>query len=118
MKEYHEVMNTIKEFTAEDAMVIIGTVIDDTMEDRLRVTMIATGLGGVAVAKRPPKMEVVPTIVERTGTDNLGLTMNDSVDYEKLDQPAVVRRGRAPAPSAGLTFDASEIPAFLRKQAD
>jgi cell division protein FtsZ len=118
MKEYHEVMNTIKEFTAEDAMVIIGTVIDDTMEDRLRVTMIATGLGGIAVAKRPPKMEVVPTIVERTGTDNLGLTMNDSVDYEKLDQPAVVRRGRAPAPSAGLSFDASEIPAFLRKQAD
>ena len=118
MKEYHEVMNTIKEFTAEDAMVIIGTVIDDEMDDRLRVTMIATGLGGVAVAKRPPKMEVVPTIVERTGTDNLGLTMNESVDYEKLDQPAVVRRGRSPAPSAGLAFDASEIPAFLRKQAD
>jgi cell division protein FtsZ len=117
MKEYHEVMNTIKEFTAEDAMVIIGTVIDDAMDDRLRVTMIATGLGGIAVAKRPPKMEVVPTIVERTGTDNLGLTMNESVDYEKLDQPAVSRR-RSPAPSAGLSFDASEIPAFLRKQAD
>jgi cell division protein FtsZ len=46
MKEYHEVMNTIKEFTAEDAMVIVGTVIDDDMEDRLRVTMVATGLGG------------------------------------------------------------------------
>jgi cell division protein FtsZ len=117
MKEYHEVMNTIKEFTAEDAMVIIGTVIDDAMDDRLRVTMLATGLGGIAVAKRPPKMEVVPTIVERTGTDNLGLTMNESVDYEKLDQPAVSRR-RSPAPSAGLSFDASEIPAFLRKQAD
>ncbi len=29
MKEYYEVMNTIKEFTAEDAMVIVGTVIDD-----------------------------------------------------------------------------------------
>ena len=45
MKEYHEVMNTIKEFTAEDAMVIVGTVIDDAMDDRLRVTMIATGPG-------------------------------------------------------------------------
>jgi cell division protein FtsZ len=66
MKEYHDVMNTIKEFTAEDAMVIIGTVIDDEMDDRLRVTMIATGLGGIAVAKRPPKIEVVPTIIERT----------------------------------------------------
>src|SRR5438552_12941056 len=119
MKEYHDVMNTIKEFTAEDAMVIIGTVIDDEMDDRLRVTMIATGLGGVAVAKRPPKIEVVPTIIERTGTDNLGLTMIDAVDYDKLDQPAVVRRGRAPSAAPGLApFDASEIPAFLRKQAD
>ena len=119
MKEYHDVMNTIKEFTAEDAMVIIGTVIDDEMDDRLRVTMIATGLGGIAVAKRPPKIEVVPTIIERTGTDNLGLAMSDAVDYEKLDQPAVVRRGRAPSAVPGLApFDASEIPAFLRKQAD
>jgi cell division protein FtsZ len=120
MKEYHDVMNTIKEFTAEDAMVIIGTVIDDEMEDRLRVTMIATGLGGAALqVKRPPKIEVVPTIIERTGTDNLGLTTSDAVDYDKLDQPAVVRRGRAPSHGNGLAaFDASEIPAFLRKQAD
>ena len=90
------------------------------MEDRLRVTMIATGLGGVAnQVKRPPKIEVVPTIIERTGTDNLGLTMNDTVDYEKLDQPAVVRRGRSPSVGHGLAaFDSSEIPAFLRKQAD
>ncbi|HEX4883021.1 MAG TPA: cell division protein FtsZ, partial [Casimicrobiaceae bacterium] len=71
MREYHEVMGTIKEFTAEDAMVIVGTVIDDEMDDRLRVTMIATGLGGAATqAKRPPKLEVLeaPEVVQRTGT--------------------------------------------------
>jgi cell division protein FtsZ len=62
MKEYHEVMNTIKEFTAADAMVIVGTVIDDAMEDRLRVTMIATGLGGVEKAvKRRRSSEVFET---------------------------------------------------------
>ena len=120
MKEYHEVMNTIKEFTAEDAMVIVGTVIDDAMEDRLRVTMIATGLGGAAVAtRRPPKLEVLETVVERTGTDNVGMRAGgDSIDYDKLDQPAVVRRGRQTASVAVPAFDASEIPAFLRKQAD
>ncbi len=120
MKEYHEVMNTIKEFTAEDAMVIVGTVIDDAMEDRLRVTMIATGLGGAAVAtRRPPKLEVLETVVERTGTDNVGVRVGgDAIDYDKLDQPAVVRRGRQAASVAVPAFDASEIPAFLRKQAD
>jgi cell division protein FtsZ len=120
MKEYHEVMNTIKEFTAEDAMVIVGTVIDDSMEDRLRVTMIATGLGGVGVvAKRPPRLEVLDTVVERTGTDNLGINVTETIDYDKLDQPAVVRRGRQPSGNASApAFDPSEIPAFLRKQAD
>ena len=118
MKEYHEVMNTIKEFTAEDAMVIVGTVLDEAMEDRLRVTMIATGLGGAVVAtRRPPKLEVLETVVERTGTDNVGMRV-ETIDYDKLDQPAVVRRGRHAASAPSPAFDPSEIPAFLRKQAD
>ena len=125
MKEYHEVMNTIKEFTADDAMVIVGTVIDDAMEDRLRVTMIATGLGGLAKAEqtvtpsRAPKLQVYETVIERTGTDGIGMTVSETIDYDKLDQPAVVRRGRQPASvSSSLSFDPSDIPAFLRKQAD
>ena len=122
MKEYYEVMNTIKEFTADDAMVIVGTVIDDTMEDGLRVTMIATGLGGApAMVKRPPKLEILDTLVveQRTGTDGMGVQVVETIDYERLDQPAVMRKGRS-APSAGAaqSFDPSEIPAFLRKQAD
>jgi cell division protein FtsZ len=119
MKEYYEVMNTIKEFTAEDAMVIVGTVIDEAMGDSLRVTMIATGLGGaVTVVKKPPKLAVYETVIERTGTDGLG-THAETIDYDRLDQPAVMRKGRS-SPSAGSapTFDASDIPAFLRKQAD
>ncbi len=44
MKEYYDVMNTIKEFTAEDATVIVGNVFDETLDGRLRVTMVATGL--------------------------------------------------------------------------
>ena len=119
MKEYHEVMNTIKEFTAEDAMVIVGTVIEEAMEDRLRVTMIATGLGGGVVAvRKPPKLEVFETLVERTGTDNVGVRVSETIDYDKLDQPAVVRRGRQTASVQAPAFDPSEIPAFLRKQAD
>ncbi len=121
MKEYYEVMNTIKEFTAEDAMVIVGTVIDDGMGDNLRVTMIATGLGGAVVQqqKTRPKLEVFETsVVERTGTDGMGVQV-ETIDYDRLDQPAVMRKGRSSAqPSVAPSFDASEIPAFLRKQAD
>jgi len=118
MKEYHMVMNTIKAFTADDAMVIIGTVIDDSMGDDLRVTMIATGLGGGAAKGRMPRLEVVEQVLERTGTDGIGVQI-EQIDYDSLDKtPAVVRRGRAPAPASAAGFDPSNIPAFLRKQAD
>jgi cell division protein FtsZ len=121
MREYHEVMGTIKEFTAEDAMVIVGTVIDDEMDDRLRVTMIATGLGGrESQAKRPPKLEVLETaqVSARTGTDGYGVHV-ETIDYDKLDQPAVVRRRTVmPGPAQASSVDYADIPAFLRKQAD
>ena len=121
MREYQEVMTTIKEFTADDALVIVGTVIDDAMDDRLRVTMIATGLGGAQSVRREqkaPNMTLVeqPQVMARTGTDGVGVTV-DNIDYENFDAPAVIRKRErgVPAPSA---FDAAEIPAFLRKQAD
>src|SRR5688572_279757 len=121
MKEYHQVMETIREFTAEDAMVIVGTVIDDTMEDSLRVTMIATGLGGAAKEqmKRPPQLQILeaPEVVQRTGTDGYGVHI-ETIDYDKLDQPAVVRRRPSMPSSPTSPFDAADIPAFLRKQAD
>jgi cell division protein FtsZ len=121
MKEYHDVMNTIKEFTADDAMVIVGTVIDDAMTGELRVTMIATGLGAAAAqAKRvPPTLQVLqqPAVVERTGTDGLGMTV-ETIDYDKLDQPAVVRRRSPSVGGAAAGTSDIEIPAFLRKQAD
>ena len=44
MKEYHEVMNIIKQYAAENAHVIVGNVIDDAMGNNIRVTMVATGL--------------------------------------------------------------------------
>jgi len=120
MKEYHQVMETIREFTAEDAMVIVGTVIDDTMQDNLRVTMIATGLGAAREqVKRPPELKMIetPEVVQRTGTDGYGVHI-ETIDYEKLDQPAVVRRRVSMPPSPSASFDAADIPAFLRKQAD
>jgi len=123
MREYQEVMTTIKEFTADDALVIVGTVIDDAMDDRLRVTMIATGLGGAQAVKREqvraPSMTLVeqpPQVIARTGTDNVGVTV-DNIDYQNFDAPAVIRRRERGGPAAPV-IDSTEIPAFLRKQAD
>jgi cell division protein FtsZ len=112
MKEVHEVMNTIKAFTAEDATVIVGTVIDENMDDRLRVTMVATGLGGAI--NRPQQK---PLTMVKTGTDGTPIEVN----YGDSEVPAVMRRRSRDAAVAAMKqsgVDMLDIPAFLRKQAD
>ena len=116
MKEVHDVMNTIKGFTAEDATVIVGTVIDENMADRLRVTMVATGLGS------PVKgIQSKPLTVVKTGTDMRPVEAVESVDYNHLDTPAVIRRRNRESTIEAMRqsgVDLLDIPAFLRKQAD
>ncbi|MEP6702157.1 MAG: cell division protein FtsZ [Betaproteobacteria bacterium] len=117
MDEYYGVMNTIKGFTAEDATVIIGNVVDEAMGDQLRVTMVATGLGSARLKKEAkPEMRVVTVSEQRTGTDNIGI---EHINYDDLDAPAVMRRGRREInATVAASIDTLEIPAFLRKQAD
>ncbi len=106
--EFEEVGNAVKEYAAEDATVVIGTVIESDMGDEMRVTVVATGLGQDKRAKQPYK-------VVKTGTG--------TVDYENLDTPTVIRNRRSDRPAVAMTgTDAAieylDIPAFLRKQAD
>lgn len=114
LQEMYDVMETIKSFAAESATVIIGTVYDESLEDNLRVTIVATGLGKPIARQQSRPMAVVP---QRTGTDNLSI----EVDYDALDQPAVIRRRNRDATIAAMQQQGVEmldIPAFLRKQAD
>ncbi len=107
--EFSEVGDTIEEFASDDATVVVGTVIDPGLDNEMRVTVVATGLGGSAT--RPTKV-----------VDNTNKEM--STDYRQLDRPATTRNrhgsGRAAAKAAGSDTDMDylDIPAFLRKQAD
>jgi cell division protein FtsZ len=106
--EFQEVGNTIKEFAADDATVVIGTVIDPDMKDSIRVTVVATGLGQRAAQSESP-MRVVrrqPDAAEP--------------NYATLDKPTVQRK-RAVGDGlddGGLREELLDIPAFLRRQAD
>ncbi len=122
MKEVNEVMNTVREFAAEDAHIIFGAVYDETMGEEIRVTVVATGLGQ-AQARRQT-FEVINTPIvhgQATGTDG-GYAQSNSagIDYGQLDTPAVIRKGRSATVEAlaNSGVDRYDIPAFLRKQAD
>ncbi len=111
MKEIHEVMNTIKGFTAEEATVIVGQVLDDGMEDGLRVTMVATGLGSPVARVQQKPMQII-----RTGTDDVPMMVGGA--GEELPNVMTNRRSRTIQAMTDSGIDTLDIPAFLRKQAD
>lgn len=108
LDEFAEVGAVIKDFASEEATVVIGTVIDDSLTDEMRVTVVATGLG--QEAQREPSVRVV---VENTKPDG-------KMDYDELDKPAIGRKQQSMGRRAvvGSDMDFLDIPAFLRKQAD
>jgi cell division protein FtsZ len=112
--EFNEVGSTVKQRASDDATVVIGTVIDPAMERELRVTVVATGLGGVAARQPKPDIQVVAS------RERMKQVVGSDLDYNDLDRPTTQRRrerqggGSAPAADSGML----DIPAFLRRQAD
>ena len=43
--EFTQVGQCVEEFASKDATVVVGTVIDESMQEDIKVTIVATGLG-------------------------------------------------------------------------
>jgi cell division protein FtsZ len=121
--EFAEVGDTVHEFAAENATVVVGTAIDASMGEEIKVTVVATGLGEIR--------RETATLPRATVT--VATTAGGQPDYRGFDKPAVTRatglRRDVPVPpraqpqlavGAERFQDMSEldIPAFLRRQAD
>ncbi len=109
--EFSEVGDAVEEFASDDATVVVGTVIDPNLDEEMRITVVATGLG--SQHEKPTK------VVDNTANET-------ETDYRQLDKPAVMRNGQgterpsamAQAVGAETDIDYLDIPAFLRRQAD
>lgn len=64
INEVNEATTLIMESADEDAEIIFGTVIDENMKDRLKITVIATGIGK---SKNINKMKLAGTQAENLG---------------------------------------------------
>jgi cell division protein FtsZ len=109
MDEFAAVGEAVGEFASDNALVVIGTALDENLKDELRVTVVATGLGEKAArAEREVKL-VVPN-------------PSGEVDYKRFDTPTVMRKQPPKAQTAVAALedddDYLDIPAFLRRQAD
>ncbi len=116
--EFDEVGNTVKAFASDDATVVLGTVIDEDMKDEIRVTVVATGLGGsrLSVVKTPEAIPVPMSAPRAAERDYSG-----EVNYRDLERPTYQRHQQAVGDalvSMPSEEEMADVPAFLRKQAD
>ncbi|MEN8213026.1 MAG: cell division protein FtsZ [Pseudomonadota bacterium] len=128
--EFDEVGSTVRDYADDDATVVVGTVIDADMRDELKVTVVATGIGGEEEKKtrpavRKPEMEVVKA-AKVVGSDvvngDAASSSKSPAGYGEYDNPTVIRKGAKAAVQdearANTGMDYLDIPAFLRKQND
>ena len=110
--EFSEIGDTIKEFAAADATVIIGSALDPSMKDEVRVTVVATGLGKDMTNSQTPPIRVIK---KEPNIEN-----DPNPNYGSYERPTNERKK---ALGDGLEGEEStqeylDIPAFLRRQAD
>ena len=110
MEEFETVGNAVKAFASENATVVVGAVIDPNMQDELRVTVVATGIG----QERKPEITLVKN-AQKTERP-LRSMLQDAPMSQFEERPKVVNA--EPVQQTRAEPDYLDIPAFLRKQAD
>jgi cell division protein FtsZ len=111
MEEFDAASRVIHEKVHEDANIIIGLVIDETLDDAIKITAIATGFGdrfGAEKARQDTRPKISPI----------------SVRGDDRERPAYIRererRDAIPRQSSFMDeYDEQyDIPTFLRKSVD
>ncbi len=112
--EISDASNVIYEAAGQDANIIFGAVIDDSLNDEIVITVIATGFN-----HNEPKAE----------TTNYDTIINPNIQngIPNIDKPAYIRKSKSnvqevfnePDNEFGVfAQDDLDIPTFLRKQCD
>jgi len=112
--EVNEASTMVQTEAHEDANIIFGTVIDDSMGEDLRVTVIATGFDMKGKKEKIPTPPV-QTYGARNRREDLAVpTFIRDKEKKSSENPVVIRMGLI-NDDDNVDF---EVPTFLRKQAD
>ena len=124
MEEMTEASDRIYQEVGDEAEIIWGTVIDDSLGDEMRVTVIATGIGNGSDSLAGPEK-----IAEFAPRGKLrDLTPAEMQAATNLDEPTFLREQKAVGESSGATYrgykgiiidnNDLDVPTFLRRKAD
>jgi len=116
LQEINEAASLVYEMVSEDATIILGSVIDDTMGDSISITLIATGLETQKVQPKIAEKVVAATrpapIVEPMQESELHPVAPQPV----ITQPATAQTAQATSLENDIDFDDLDTPTYLRKK--
>jgi cell division protein FtsZ len=132
LHEVNEAISLIHEEADDEANIIFGAVIDESMGDEVRMTVIATGFGDSIEARagnRSSEARPQPTAPpDGRPVRRLGLLVDDELDVptwqRRHKEPPIPAAEHTPAPRHRATGEGEgteddlDIPTFLRRGAD
>ena len=123
--EINEVMSLINEESGSDAEIIFGTVIDDSLAENIRVTVIATGFslnkGDEAEAPAREQEESAQDVESDPLSIGSPILVGNGDEGTSLDVPTYLRNGRdipqeLPEEPVRPAVGDLDIPTFLRRK--
>jgi len=119
-EEVAEASEYIHGEVGEEAEIFWGTSVDDSLGDEMRVTVIATGIGGPSEADQQPISPLRGKVRDITPED-----LDKVINY---DEPTFIRHKKAVGESSGAVYRGTgnvimderdlDVPTFLRRKAD
>lgn len=114
LNEINEATTLIQKEAHEEANIIWGMVIDETMSEEIRVTVIATGFGKVEEKSASRFKKVAPISFSMRENRDIPTFMRRVKVNERFDELKLSEPPEFPVDDE----DRFDIPTFLRKQAD
>jgi cell division protein FtsZ len=132
LHEVNEAASMIQEEAHDDANIIFGAVIDESLTDEIRITVIATGFGEVKEDKKPAPQPTVNLTSIATAAPKNKKVVHLGTIVDDLDSPTWQRKKSGSDETETVTLsrnkleftatqdddDKYDIPTFLRRQMD
>jgi len=105
ISEFQEIGEIVKSYASDKAKVIVGTAISKNMNDSIRVTLVATGLG---------ERQVEKTIMDKTNFSNLDIPitkrnpLRETKDLFENKEEKIIRKHDE--------LEILDVPQFLKRQ--
>ncbi|QCI21523.1 cell division protein FtsZ [Buchnera aphidicola (Hyadaphis tataricae)] len=113
LDEFETVGNTIRSFSSDNATVVIGTSLDPDMNDTLRVTVVATGIG---MEKNSDTNQIKKRSSREVLMDYRYQYLN--ITPNKTNKNTAKKDIKEPKNILNTESEYLDIPSFLRKKSD